>query len=74
MTMVEAIAQVYQNEERFNWVEHLADMIRTNCKEVQVLQGKAIKFPSLLIWIAMEQYGSVKEATFTYNKTSTMEK
>jgi hypothetical protein len=54
-------------------VEHLADMIKTNCKEVQDA-GKAIKFPSLLIWIEMEQYGPVGEATFTYKKTPTMEK
>jgi hypothetical protein len=73
MTMVEAIAQVYQNSERFNWAEHLADMLRTNCKEVQD-SGRAIKFPSLLIWIEMEQYGPVGEATFTSKKTPTMEK
>jgi len=52
MKMVEAITQVYQNAERFNWAEHLADMLRTNCKEVQD-SGRDIKFPSLLIWITM---------------------
>jgi hypothetical protein len=29
---------------------------------------------SLLIWIAMEQYGPVGEETFTSKKTPTMEK
>jgi len=72
-TMVEEITQVYKNMERFNWAEHLADMIRTNCKEVQD-SGRAIKFTSLLIWIEMEQYGLVGEEAFTTKKVLTMEK
>jgi len=73
MTMVKVIIQVYKNAKRLNWVEHLADMIITIYKECQD-SGKAIKFPSLLIWITMEQYGLVEEPTFTNKKVLTMEK
>lgn len=47
-------------------------MIKTNSKEVQYAR-KAIKFPSLLNWIEMKKYGSIREATFTSKKTPTME-
>jgi hypothetical protein len=67
MMMVESIGQVYKNVERFNWSEHLVDIIWTNCKECQE-SGKAIKFPSLLIWLEMEQFGPIGETTFTVNK------
>jgi hypothetical protein len=71
--MIKSIGQVFQKEEIFNWSKYLADIIWTNCKECQEF-GKAIKFPSLLIWIAMEQYNPVGEPAFTIKKFPTMEK
>jgi hypothetical protein len=51
----------------------MADIIQTNCKECQEA-GKAIKFPSLLIWIEMEKYSPFGEPVFTIRKVPTMEK
>jgi hypothetical protein len=73
MTMIESIAQVYKNFKRLNWEEHLADTIRINCKECQD-SSKAIKFPSLLIWLEMEKYSLVEEPIITAKKVPTMEK
>jgi hypothetical protein len=73
MTMIESIGQVFQKVKNFNWSEYLVDIIQTNCKECQEY-GKAIKFPSLLIWIEMEQYSPVGEPAFTIKKVPMMEK
>jgi hypothetical protein len=71
--MIDSIGQIFKKEEIFNWSENMTDIICTNFKECQEV-WKAIKFTSLLMWIAMEKYSPLKDLPFTIKKVPTMEK
>ena len=70
--MLEAIKHVAVGK-RYNWVGHLADLLKINCEHCQELGG-SIRFPSLLIWIAMTSITAIGEATFTSNQMPTMKR
>lgn len=50
--MLEAIKNVAYDDKRYNWVTHVANLVKSNCERCREAGG-SIRFPSLLIWIAM---------------------
>jgi len=49
---------------KYNWSKHVVDLLLENIKNFQD-NGASIRFPSLLIWLAMTNVTPVGEAEFT---------
>ena len=52
LEMLDAVDKITTDGRIFRWAEYLADLVKTICERCQETGG-IIKFPSLIIWIAM---------------------
>ena len=50
--MLEDVNTIEKLGKTYCWAQYVADMIKGICEKIQEI-GAAIRFPSLIIWIAM---------------------
>lgn len=58
--MLEVIKNIAFNGKCYNWVTHVADLIKINCERCQEIKG-SIQFPILLILITRTHISLVQE-------------
>ena len=63
LDMLEAVNTIATIGKIYHWVQHVADMLKSICKKCQESVG-IIKFPSLIIWIAMYHLCWVEDKQF----------
>ena len=59
-----AAVEIAKNGKKYNWSKHVVDLVLENIKNYQE-NDASIRFPSLLIWLAMTDVTPVREAQFT---------
>ena len=59
-----AAVEIAENGTKYNWSNHVVDLILENIKNCQE-NGASIRFSSLLIWLAMTDVTPVGEPQFT---------
>ena len=52
LDILEVVEYITESRKNYCWAQYLADMIKSICEKCQET-GAIIKFPSLIIWIAM---------------------
>jgi hypothetical protein len=70
--MLEPIGKIFQTGAQFDWENHLVALVKRLTAKNAKKTMCAIKFPSLLIWIAMSKVCPVREPSFTAHETPTM--
>ena len=67
--VLSAIVQIAENGTIYNWAKHVVDLLIENIKNCQDNDAN-IRFPSLLIWLAMTDITLVGETQFTATRQS----
>ena len=63
LDILEAVINVAQRGKFYRWAQHLEELIKYTCAKCRE-EGTLIKFPSLIIWIAMYHLRPVRDLEF----------
>jgi hypothetical protein len=69
--MLEANGHIVKKGTTYNWVDHIINILKTNCEGCQEL-NKAIRYHSLLISISMSKKFPDEKASFIFPNIPSM--
>ena len=64
LDMLEAVDRIASTRNIYHWEQYMADILKSICEKCQK-SGTMIRFPSLLIWIAMYHLCPVGHKVFS---------